>query len=118
MYKIRYIFFLATFLLLSFSYSNSNEVEFVEDPYEEVVDDTEASFYELWEELEDEVIFRNNWRRSKPSQDNSCDYNQLIQFAPFKSEQIIRSEQEFVYKLKSYLTASAEETFLHRFQLF
>lgn len=116
MSKIRFIF-LSVFIAFSFLLINSEEVYNSQYSLEEFVDVEEVSFYPSEHEVENEVGYIKNSRRTSSNSNDSVTQKAFYQFFQYQLLKL-KEKNKSVYNSQICLYQSEEISFLHRFQLF
>lgn len=116
MSKIRFIF-LSVFVAFSVLAVNSGEVYELQHSLEEFIETEEVNFYPSEHEVENEVGYIKNSRRTSSNSSESVPQKAFYQFFQY---QLLKLDEKHksVYNSQIGLYQSEEISFLHRFQLF
>lgn len=116
MSKIRFIF-LSIFITFSVFAVNSGEGFEFQYSLEEFIDVEEVSFYPSEHEVENEVGYIKNSRRTSSNSNESVAEKAFYQFFQYQLLKL-KEKNKSVYNSQICLYQSEEISFLHRFQLF
>lgn len=116
MTKIRFIF-LSIFIAFSVLTINSEEVREFQYSLEEFIDTEALNFYPSEHEVENEVGYIKNSRRTSSNSSDSVPQKAFYQFFQYRLLKL-KEKNKSVYSSQICFYQSEEISFLHRFQLF
>jgi hypothetical protein len=116
MNKIRFIFF-SVFIAFSVFAVSNEKVNGFHHSLQEFVDVEELSFESSEHEVENEVGYIKNSRRTTSNNNESLAQKAFYQFYQFQFLEL-REKNKSVYKASVQFYQSEEISFLHRFRLF